>query len=114
MASPWFEGHGEVGTFALDELMATKLRALYQRQKARDLFDLWHVLVALDADDARIVAGLEHYMRDAVFTYPQLAQNLRAKLEDADFGADLVMERLGSRLRNAAPIDQIRDGAWRA
>jgi len=72
-------------------------------------------------------------MRDAVFTYPQLAQNLRAKLEDADFAADLdalvttrpedyllhgaadlVMERLGSRLRNAAPIDQIRDGAWRA
>ncbi len=67
VASPWFEGHGEVGTFALDELMATKLRALYQRRKGRDLFDLWHVLVALDADDARIVAGLEHYMRDADF-----------------------------------------------
>ena len=133
VASPWFEGHGEVRTFALEELMATKLRALYQRRKGRDLFDLWHVLVALDADDAEIVAGLEHYMREDVFTYPQLAQNLRAKLEDADFAADLdalvttrpddyvlcgaadlVMDRLGSRLRNAPPTDDIRDGAWRA
>ena len=60
-----------------------------QRRKGRDLFDLWHVLVALDADDARIVAGLEHYMRDDVFTYPQLAQNLWAKIEDAGFAADL-------------------------
>jgi len=133
VASPWFDGHAEVATFALDELMATKLRALYQRRKGRDLFDLWHVLVALDVDDARIVAGLEHYMREDVFTHPQLAQNLRAKLEDADFAADLdalvttrpedyvlhraadlVMERLGSRLRNAPPIDDIRDGTWRA
>ncbi len=133
VVSPWFDGHGQVATFALDELMATKLRALYQRRKGRDLFDLWHVLVALDVDDARIVAGLEHYMRDGVFSYPQLARNLRAKLEDADFAADLdalvttrpedyvlhraadlIMERLGSRLRNAPPIDDIRDGTWRA
>jgi predicted nucleotidyltransferase component of viral defense system len=131
--SPWFEGRAEVATFALDELMATKLRAIYQRRKGRDLFDLWHALVALDTDDARIVAGLEHYMRDNVFTYPQLAQNLRAKIQDADFAADLdalvttrpedyvlhsaadlVMERLGSRLRNAPSLDDVRDGAWRA
>lgn len=133
VASPWFEGHGNIRTFALDELIATKLRALYQRRKGRDLFDLWHVLVTLDADDAGIVAGLGHYMRDDVFTYPQLAQNLRAKLHDADFSADidtlvatrpadytlndaadLVMERLGSLLHNAPAIDDIRDGAWRA
>lgn len=28
-------------TNELDELLATKLRALYQRRKGRDLFDLW-------------------------------------------------------------------------
>ncbi len=27
--------------------------------------------------------------------------------------ADLVMERLGSHLRNAPSLDEIRDGAWR-
>lgn len=91
------------------------------------------MLVTLDADDAGIVAGLGHYMRDDVFTYPQLAQNLRAKLHDADFSADidtlvatrpadyalddaadLVMERLGALLHNAPAIDDICDGAWRA
>ena len=69
--------------------MSTKLRALYQRRKGRDLFDLWQVLVALNTDDALIVAGLDHYMGDDVFTYPQLAQNLKAKLENPDFLRDI-------------------------
>jgi predicted nucleotidyltransferase component of viral defense system len=89
VVSPWFTGGCRVATFALDELVATKLRALYQRRKGRDLFDLWHVLVALDVDDERIVAGLAHYMGKQLFTYPQLAQNLRAKLDDPDFAGDL-------------------------
>lgn len=133
VASPWFDGAADVSTFALDELLATKLRALYQRRKGRDLFDLWHTLVALDPDDARIVAGLHHYMSDDAFTFPQLAQNLAAKLNDPDFtedllglatdvhegyaldaAADLVIERLGARLRNAPPDDQITNGAWRS
>jgi predicted nucleotidyltransferase component of viral defense system len=133
VVSPWFEGTCDVSTFALDELMSTKLRALYQRRKGRDLFDLWQVLVALNTDDALIVAGLDHYMGDDVFTYPQLAQNLKAKLENPDFlrdietlvtkipddytptvAADLVMERLGARLRNAPAPQEIVGGAWRA
>lgn len=119
VASPWFEGQADVSTFGIDELLATKLRALYQRSKGRDLFDLWHALLALQPDDAQIVAGLDHYMHGDAFTFPQLAQNLRAKLADADFAADLgalttsvpdgyalvaaadlVMGRLGARLRN--------------
>lgn len=39
--SPWFSGSAEVPTFALEELTATKIRALFQRSKGRDLFDLW-------------------------------------------------------------------------
>ena len=33
--SRWFNGSSEVVTYALDELLATKLRALYQRKKGR-------------------------------------------------------------------------------
>lgn len=40
----WFAGDALVNTFAVDELLGTKLRALYQRKKARDLFDLWLAL----------------------------------------------------------------------
>lgn len=40
VANPWYTGDSEVTTYMLDELMGTKLRALYQRRKGRDLFDL--------------------------------------------------------------------------
>lgn len=130
--SPWFEGAAQVSTFSLNELMATKTRALYQRSKGRDLFDLWHVLLACDVDDAAIAAGLSHYMKDDIFTFPQLAQNLKAKLVDPELArdldalitgvpsgytveaaADLVMERIGRHLRNAPTPDEIRNGSWR-
>ena len=37
--SRWFDGAADILTYELDELLATKMRALYQRKKARDLFD---------------------------------------------------------------------------
>lgn len=45
--SSWFSESGDVTTFALAELVSTKLRALFQRSKGRDLFDLWLSLVEL-------------------------------------------------------------------
>jgi len=42
----WFSSQSEVKTYSLEELMGTKLRALYQRRKGRDLFDLYQVLKA--------------------------------------------------------------------
>ncbi len=41
--SDWFIGSADIITYEIDELMATKLRALYQRRKGRDLFDVWYV-----------------------------------------------------------------------
>ncbi len=41
--SDWWSGNAKIATYEIDELMATKLRALYQRRKGRDLFDLWYV-----------------------------------------------------------------------
>lgn len=130
--SRWWQGKTSVPTFALTEMMATKLRALYQRSKGRDLFDLWLVLTTATPDPRTIVDGLRHYMNDAVFTYRDLAVNLRDKLEDADFrsdldplvlevpdgytvdaAADLVMEQLGALLDNAPDRAEIDAGAWR-
>ena len=39
-ANSWFRGEAEITTYELEELLGTKLRALYQRKKGRDLFDL--------------------------------------------------------------------------
>jgi predicted nucleotidyltransferase component of viral defense system len=35
----WFSGSGNILTFKLEELLGSKLRALYQRRKGRDLFE---------------------------------------------------------------------------
>lgn len=42
--SPWYNGSTKIISYHLEEMVATKLRALYQRRKGRDLFDLWLVL----------------------------------------------------------------------
>lgn len=130
--SRWWSGKARVLTFKLEELMGTKLRALYQRSKGRDLFDLWHVLDERRVDDEQVVDALRHYMNENTFTYRQLAPNLKRKLDDPDFVADLdqlvterpsryevigaadvIMERLGSHLKYAPPLGEIADGAWR-
>jgi predicted nucleotidyltransferase component of viral defense system len=38
--SPWFTAGAELLTYSLEELLGTKLRALYQRKDGRDLYDL--------------------------------------------------------------------------
>ena len=130
--SLWWSGKAKIPTFVLDEMMSTKTRALYQRRKGRDLFDLWLALTSEDVSPEEIVAGLRHYMNESIFTYPQLRQNLFGKLADAGFrtdiealavampdeydvetAADLVMERLGSLLDNAPPLEGIAGGRWR-
>lgn len=42
MTSRWFTGSASITSYNRDELFGTKLRALYQRKKGRDLFDLWY------------------------------------------------------------------------
>jgi predicted nucleotidyltransferase component of viral defense system len=38
--SSWYSGAVDVLTYEPEELLGTKLRALYHRKKGRDLFDL--------------------------------------------------------------------------
>jgi len=42
--SSWFTGSCMITTYKLEELLGTKLRALYQRKKGRDLYDLYKAL----------------------------------------------------------------------
>jgi predicted nucleotidyltransferase component of viral defense system len=38
--SRWFSGDAEIFSYPLEEMLGTKLRALYQRKKGRDIFDI--------------------------------------------------------------------------
>ncbi|TAL88414.1 MAG: nucleotidyl transferase AbiEii/AbiGii toxin family protein [Candidimonas sp.] len=60
--SDWYRGEAEIVSFEPEELFGTKLRALLQRRKNRDLFDLGHGLdrLALDAD--KLIACFDHYL----------------------------------------------------
>ena len=42
--NPWFSGAANIPTFSTEEILSTKLRALLQRNKGRDLVDLAHAL----------------------------------------------------------------------
>src|SRR5262249_52775400 len=60
--SRWFSGSCRIHTYALDELLGTKLRALYQRKQGRDLFDMATALKSPDAHADRIVEAFLKYM----------------------------------------------------
>jgi predicted nucleotidyltransferase component of viral defense system len=59
--STWWTGTTEILTFAPEELIATKLRALHQRRKGRDLFDLWLALTQMNLDSADIISAFAPY-----------------------------------------------------
>ncbi len=88
----WFTGECELTTYHLNELLGTKLRALYQRKKGRDLFDLYKALTIQDVDADEIIQCYKRYM-DFVAgqspTYKQFILNLEEKMNDADFLGDI-------------------------
>ena len=59
----WFTGKSEVLTYELDELVGTKVRALYQRLKGRDLFDVYTALTSGKLDIDRVMAAYDRYLR---------------------------------------------------
>lgn len=87
----WFSGRADVLTFPLEELLGTKLRALYQRRKGRDLFDLWLGLEHLAADPDAVIEAFHHYLALSGVTIDpaEFERNLDAKLVHGGFRRDL-------------------------
>lgn len=87
--NPFFSGAADIPTFQPEELVATKLRALYQRKKGRDLYDLWLALTVLELDPEKIVAAYPAYRPEGV-SGEDVAENLRLKLVDPEFRIDVL------------------------
>ncbi len=109
VSSRWFQGKAEINTYTLDELLGTKLRALYQRKKGRDLFDQAIAHESGGADGARIVQAFTGYMKRGGHSVSraEFEQNLDAKLLDPQFNADitpLLAEGYGWDIGSAAEI----------
>lgn len=91
VSSRWFEGSCDIPTYELDELLGTKLRALYQRKKGRDLFDLAVALSQGRGDPVRIVQTFGAYMEHGgqAVTRALFERNMHDKRSDAQFTADI-------------------------
>jgi predicted nucleotidyltransferase component of viral defense system len=91
IASRWFTGSCEIPTFTLEELLATKLRALYQRRKGRDLFDIWLGLTEGGANAQVIVLLFKQYMAKEghTITARDYDDNMQEKMRHPGFLSDL-------------------------
>lgn len=87
----WFSGSALINTYTLEELMGTKLRALYQRKKGRDLFDLWVVLEQKKIDVAKIIVAFQKYLAfdNKSVTRAMFEKNLAEKLQSPVFTNDI-------------------------
>ena len=91
--SRWFSGNADILTCSIDELLGTKLRALYQRKKGRDLFDLWYAFRQGNPspEAMRVVASFLHYMEHGGHQISRalFEQNLLEKKADPQFTGDI-------------------------
>lgn len=88
----WFNGECMINTYYIEELLGTKLRALYQRRKGRDLFDLDFALTKLDIDISELIKCYKEYINfsDGVSpTSKMFVANMVEKMSDDEFRNDI-------------------------
>lgn len=89
--SEWMSGKAEILTYNLDELMGTKLRALYQRRKGRDLFDLWYVIEKNLVDLEKVVSVFNQYneYNKEIISRAMFEESLLGKIKHPNFHSDM-------------------------
>lgn len=92
--SPWFKGVCNLTTYLLEELLGTKLRALYQRRKGRDLYDIYKAISQVpDLKIENIIRCYYEYMTFSVEQPPiqkLYLQNMETKMQDDEFKNDIT------------------------
>lgn len=92
MESRWHRAECRVKTYVPAEILGTKMRALYQRRKGRDLFDLWLGLTTGLAEPDDIVMVFRYYMEQegAPIAVSDFTANLEAKMTHPGFLNDIT------------------------
>lgn len=109
----WFSGECKITTYQLEELIGTKLRALYQRKKGRDLFDLYYADQHAKLHWDEILKCYSEYMGFVVNKPPTVKQfliNLEEKKNDDLFHGDMEgLLRVGLEYDPAKAFEWIMD-----
>jgi predicted nucleotidyltransferase component of viral defense system len=83
----------KVNGYDIHEMLGTKLRALFQRRRGRDLFDLyWALTMSKPAvDPAAVIESFEHYLQQEGSTADraEFTELLEAHLADRGFCSDM-------------------------
>jgi predicted nucleotidyltransferase component of viral defense system len=88
--NPWFSGAADIPTFSTEEVLSTKLRALLQRNKGRDLVDLAHALeIFPELDAQRTVDMFGAYTKQKPIPRWEAEKRMFEKLERRGFLADV-------------------------
>lgn len=91
--SEWFSGKAEIRTYNINELLGTKLRALYQRSKGRDLFDIDYARRNMDLNYEQIITCFKEYTSFATGKRPpskkEYLLNIKEKEHSAEFIGDM-------------------------
>lgn len=109
--SSWFNGSAEILTYSLEELLGSKMRALYQRRKGRDLFDLWYALEQKEIDIEKLIQAYRKFME--YLTQPPTKKmyiaNMDQKIKDPEFTSDIhVLLRPGMNYENEKAYELIK------
>lgn len=89
----WFTGSANVLTYALEELLGTKLRALHQRKKGRDLFDMEMALTHFpNLDHSKVIECFHKYLKHEGKTVSraQYEVTIDGKMADHGFRNDIL------------------------
>lgn len=91
ISSPWYSGSCQIQTYQIDELLGTKLRALYQRKKGRDLFDMARALESLPINITNTLECFSKYLEreNTKITRAEFEANLLSKRDMQEFREDI-------------------------
>jgi predicted nucleotidyltransferase component of viral defense system len=91
--SDWFSGKTMVQTYEFEELLGTKLRALFQRKKGRDLFDLWMALQTREFEIEKVITTFKRYLafENKNITRAMFEKNLLDKFNSESFLGDVSL-----------------------
>ena len=92
VVNPWFSGRAAISTFSREEILATKLRALLQRDRGRDLYDLAHALEVFEGlgiDRVVEVFGQYLALSGQAISRAQAQDRMFAKLANPRFLLDV-------------------------